>query len=703
MNRTRLFVAAIFVAATLLPHSAEAQLAAPSNDPLRHGHALLIGNSHYRDRGWARLDDIPQQLRALEKGLTPHFDTVQVEEDLETEQLRQKINSFLRTYGNDSDARLFIYYAGHGYTEVIRERNENRGYITGIDTPKIDFTPQSFASARPRAISMAEIRAPVEDVLAKHILFVFDSCFAGTIFTNRSANEPPRPLVPDMVGRLLDKPARDFITAGSSNEPVPAHSPLPELFLEALDGAADPYKHGVVSTVEIHQYVFDKVSRIRDFKLTPQIGKLPNPAFAEGAFLFRVINLAIPAKDESETLRRYHTNAAKGDVSAQINLAYLYQNGSGGLSKDEREAARLYKLAADQGNATAQTNLGYFYEQGRGGLPKNEQEAARLYKLAADQENATAQSNLGFFYEQGRGGLPNDDREAARLYKLAADRGNAAGQAGLGFFYSRGRGGVPMDDNEAARLFKLAADQGNANAQANLGLFYDSPRGGLQKDDREAVRLYKLAADQGNASAQANLGFFYETGRGGLKQDNGEAERLYKLAADQRSAYTEITTVFELEGTWAAGGSPGPKISRSGNALTVDMSAYSRRQASGSVIDAQTIIVTFNDEGTHAGRLWPSGTDEGTHAGRLWSSGTIGWSNRTFWTKLTGSAIPGKQTTPSRRSPPARMNAGGKFKLIISETIPPPGVAVKGCYPVTPTTRWSDGSSFEMRAAVSAC
>jgi TPR repeat protein len=372
-------------------------------------------------------------------------------------------------------------------------------------------------------------------------------------------------LVPEVITDLLKKPARDIITAGSSDQTVPAHSPIPQLLLAALNGEADTYNNGVVSSNEIYSYLLSRVKRDPDIKLTPQYGRLPNPIFAQGQFLFRVAKYDLAPPQEGETT----------------------------LRQDDREAARLYKLAADQGNASGQANLGVFYENGRGGLPK-------------------------------------DDREAARLYKLAADQGDAAGQAGLGIFYSRGRGDVPMDDNEAARLFRLAADQGNANAQTNLGLFYDSARGGLHKDDREAARLYKLAADQGNASAQANLGFFYEEARGGLKQDNDEAERLYKRAADQRSAYTEITTIFELEGAWAATGSPGPKISRSGNALTVDMSAYSRQQASGSVIDPQTIIVTFSDEGTHAGRLWPSGF------------GTIAWSNRTFWNKLTGSAIPAK-------------------------------------------------------------
>jgi TPR repeat protein len=526
--RTILFAAAMILSLIFPQYRAAGQAAGTEIDPLRHGHALLIGNSHYRDPGWPQLDDVALQLDALARGLQGHFDTVEVVKDLESSQLRTKIYDFLKSYGNDSSARLFIYYAGHGYSEVIRQRNENRGYITGIDTPRIDGTSQAYDNARLKAISMAEIRAPLEESLAKSVLVLFDSCFAGTIFTDRYGNDPPRPLIPDVVNRLLEKSARDFITAGRSNQKVPAHSPIPELFLAAINGAADRYQHGVISSAEIHQYLFDQVVRIRDFQLTPQTGRLPNPAFAEGSFLFRVLSSAARPADESETIRRYRTAVAKNDVNAQVGLAYFYSNGSGGVAKDEREAARLYKLAADQGNALAQGSLGLLYEQGRG-VAKDEREAARLYKLATDQGSALAQAFLGDLYERGAG-VAKDEREAARLYKLAADQGNAYAQNLLGALYKEGRG-VAKDEREAARFYKLAVDQGNADAQRSLGFLYEQGRG-VAKDEREAARLYKLAADQGNVYAQAFLGDLYERGAG-VAKDEREAARLYKLAADQ--------------------------------------------------------------------------------------------------------------------------------------------------------------------------
>jgi uncharacterized caspase-like protein len=258
------------------------------DDPLRRGHALLIANATYRDSRWPRLDDVPLQVTALQKGLKDHFDTVEVVQDFETEALRQKINGFLRHHGNDGNARLLIYYAGHGYTELIAQRNSYRGYITGIDTPAIDTSKPDYNAARLRAISMTEIRATLEDVLAKHVLFIFDSCFAGTIFTSRGSNDPPRPLTKDLVARLLEKPARDFITAGTAEQRVPAHSPIPDLLLAALNGDADRYRHGVISSAEIHAYLLDRVLQMQNVNLTPQQGRLPDPVFAQGSFLFRV-------------------------------------------------------------------------------------------------------------------------------------------------------------------------------------------------------------------------------------------------------------------------------------------------------------------------------------------------------------------------------------------------------------------------------
>lgn len=79
----------VFISILTLPIStslfpcpnATAQDSPNSDDPLRHGHALLIGITNYQDRHWPFLGDISIQVKALRDGLRPHFDTVDVVSD----------------------------------------------------------------------------------------------------------------------------------------------------------------------------------------------------------------------------------------------------------------------------------------------------------------------------------------------------------------------------------------------------------------------------------------------------------------------------------------------------------------------------------------------------------------------------------------------------------------------------------------------
>jgi hypothetical protein len=80
------------------------------------------------------------------------------------------------------------------------------------------------------------------------------------------------------------------------------------------------------------------------------------------------------------------------------------------------------------------------------------------------------------------------------------------------------------------------------------------------------------------------------------------------------------STIFDLQGQWSGGTGPGPFFSVNGNALSVDMSAFHRPTAHGSIIDASTISVTFPDDRTNIGRLE--------------SPNAIRWSDNTLWTKL---------------------------------------------------------------------
>jgi hypothetical protein len=87
------------------------------------------------------------------------------------------------------------------------------------------------------------------------------------------------------------------------------------------------------------------------------------------------------------------------------------------------------------------------------------------------------------------------------------------------------------------------------------------------------------------------------------------------------AAAPQIATVIDLNGTYKDNGSGRPRITVTGDILTVDLSSQNRPPATGLVFDDHTILVIFPDVSA-----WFRGT--------LVAPGTILWSNNTIWQKL---------------------------------------------------------------------
>jgi hypothetical protein len=81
-----------------------------------------------------------------------------------------------------------------------------------------------------------------------------------------------------------------------------------------------------------------------------------------------------------------------------------------------------------------------------------------------------------------------------------------------------------------------------------------------------------------------------------------------------------IHTVIDLNGRWTDGSPRSAVISAAFTSLTVDMSAYHRPAAHGSIVDGSTITVTFPDDATYTGKLQPPNL--------------IRWSNGSAWRKI---------------------------------------------------------------------
>jgi hypothetical protein len=83
---------------------------------------------------------------------------------------------------------------------------------------------------------------------------------------------------------------------------------------------------------------------------------------------------------------------------------------------------------------------------------------------------------------------------------------------------------------------------------------------------------------------------------------------------------TGLQTVIDLNGKWASGGTPGPVITVTGNALAIDMSAYGRPAAKGAILDVSDI--------------WANFPDDNVYTGKLVAPNEIVWSNNSAWTKV---------------------------------------------------------------------
>ncbi len=241
--------------------------------PLYQGsYALLVGVSKY-SAGWPMLESIPAEVDKVEGLLTERgFKVVKVI-DPDGVRLKQSFRSFINRYGFQKENRLLFFFSGHGFTRD----NGKKGYLVPTDAPDPSSDLTTFLQ---KSLGMNQVLSWARDVEAKHALFLFDSCFSGTIFKQKARIAPPR-----HITRLTVEPVRQFITAGSAGEEVPANSTFTPAFIDALRfGLADLNKDGYVSATELGLYLQTEVPAHAD--QNPQFGKIRDYDLSRGDFIF---------------------------------------------------------------------------------------------------------------------------------------------------------------------------------------------------------------------------------------------------------------------------------------------------------------------------------------------------------------------------------------------------------------------------------
>ena len=237
-------------------------------------YALVIGINQYSTMPLeAAVNDarsVSERLEQLNFNVTTLLDS-----QATIKNIRHELGTKLvRTNSND---QIVIYFAGHGVTAQLHS-SKMIGYILPVNANLKDLYST--------AISMKELRDLTLRIPAKHILFVFDSCYSGLGLT-RSANiaagaKDKQKYFESLAG----KRGVYMITAGKADEVARefrGHGLFTLHFLDGIAGAADSSpQDGIVQASELGMYLAKKVSVETESAQNPQHGLIEG----DGDFLF---------------------------------------------------------------------------------------------------------------------------------------------------------------------------------------------------------------------------------------------------------------------------------------------------------------------------------------------------------------------------------------------------------------------------------
>ena len=275
----------------------------PRLEPYTGSYALLVGAYDYNlASGWPALYKPGEDVRQIRQTLEAHGFQVHTLMNPNSQQLASSLSDFFTEYGQERGHRLVFYYAGHGHTERTAH-GVKLGYIVPIDAGD----PRQDRSHLKRLIGMERFREYARGANANDLLFMFDSCFAGTVFKATRSCVPPDCVAPYgnalTVSERVAQPVRMFLTAGKENQMVPDESLFRRMVSRALAGEADRDRDGFVLGQELGSFVQNMTlferraeSRVRETSpllalldrepAEPQWGTLSEGNFGLGDILF---------------------------------------------------------------------------------------------------------------------------------------------------------------------------------------------------------------------------------------------------------------------------------------------------------------------------------------------------------------------------------------------------------------------------------
>jgi hypothetical protein len=292
-------------------------------------YALVIGIDRYTD-GWPALRNAVNDARAVATKLKDHGFEVTLRENLKADDFRKTLREFFARTGRDPEARLLLWYAGHGHTV------DGEGFLVPADAPRGN-DPDFLVDALP----LRDFGSLVRLAKSKHVLSIFDACFAGTVFEARGG-------VPTAaITSKTTKPVRQFITSGDAGQQVRDDGSFREYFLRALSGdeKADFNDDGYVTGEELGLFLSQRMTSLTQASQTPKSGKLHDVRYNQGDFVFaleRPADVAAPASGSGFSL---------GDLKKQQKQDQVKQAWAAKLTEMKAAYAQTKQFEAGDGSS----------------------------------------------------------------------------------------------------------------------------------------------------------------------------------------------------------------------------------------------------------------------------------------------------------------------------------------------------------------
>jgi tetratricopeptide (TPR) repeat protein len=472
-------------------------------------YALVFGESDYIN-GWQPLPNVRKDVLSVKASLEKHGFNVEVVLNPTLATFDEKMREFIDKYGQGPENRLVVYFAGHGWS-INAGPNQLLGYIVPSDAPSPAAGEGPFIR---KAIYLGSINGYAIQMMSKHALFLFDSCFSGALIGDTYL----MPFNPTVMTEQIARPVREYITAGTSGQEVSGDSIFCNQLVEGLDGAADLDRDGYVTGAELGKFLKEKVQYYTKGSQTPQLGKMRNPDLDKGDIVF-----TLPVKPKPP-----HPVPVTHDMQVAEMKLWIGVKEANGID-NYRTYLREYPSGQFAGEARRLLAKMYF-DQGEKLLDEDRREDAETNLLAGlrlDPESVRGHLKMGSLFSR-RHRWTEARREYTQVIKLDPNNPQAHYQLGGALKEQRHREESIAELNLAMNLVNAALQREPNNADLHgfkSGIYH------YQEDYRNEEAEARIALKLSQQISPGNARWYERVGAALMAQQKwAEAEEVYRAA-----------------------------------------------------------------------------------------------------------------------------------------------------------------------------